>query len=131
LTFFMIGFRTEIRAFGEPPNVLVKKSRSLWLSFCGFGFVLGAPVLIDQATTRPRTGTVKGLRDPVIEVWKPVVLPTAWQVVGHEGVAGEAAPSTITRAAPTASPVARTAASTAASTATASASASLCRRAWA
>ena len=71
----MIGFRIEIRALGAPPKVLVKKSRSLWLLFCGFGFVLGAPVLIDQATSLPRTGTTKGFAAPVIEVWKPVVLP--------------------------------------------------------
>src|SRR5678815_3534110 len=107
----MIGFRTEIRALGVPPKVLTKKSKSLWLSLFGFGFVLGVPVLIDQATIRPRKETAKGLLAPVIELWKPVVFPIAWQLVGHEGVAGAAAPSTATRAAPTASPVARTAAS--------------------
>src|SRR5215203_1328763 len=125
----MIGFRTEIRAFGVPPNVLLKKSRSLWLLLLGFGLVLGAPVLIDQATIRPRTVETKGFRVPAIEVWKPVVLPTAWQVVGHEGVAGAAAPSTRTRAAAPAWPAPRTAASTIAATATAQAIASLCRRA--
>src|SRR3954453_21800832 len=99
LTSFMIGFSTEILAFGGPPNVLVKKSKSLWLLLFGFGFVLGAPVLIDHATIRPRKETANGFLAPVIDVWKPVVLPTAWQVVGQEGVAGAAAPSTATRAA--------------------------------
>src|SRR5947207_3256968 len=115
----MIGLSTAICAFGLPPKVLLKKSRSLWLSLFGFGFVPGAPSLIDQATTWPRTVTVKGLFDPVMLVWKPVVLPTAWQLVGHDGVAGAAAPRTITRAAASALPVARAAASTTANTATA------------
>src|SRR3954468_2221461 len=124
----MIGLSTEIRAFGVPPKVLTKKSKSLWLLFCGFGLVLGAPVLIDQATIRPRKGTANGLLAPVIEVWKPVVLPIAWQLVGHDGAAGAAAPSTETRAAPSALPVARTAVGAAAQTATATQRGSLCRR---
>jgi hypothetical protein len=62
-------------------------------------------------------------------VWKPVVLPTAWQLVGQDGVAGVAAPSTITRGAAPAMPVPMTAASTAAKTAIAVARVHLCRRA--
>src|SRR6185437_4716855 len=129
-TSFMIGLRTEILAFGEPPKVLLKKSKSLWLLLLGFGFVLGAPVLIDHATTRPRNGTVKGLLEPVIEVWNPVVLPTAWQLVGHDGTAGVAAPSTTIRGAAPASPVPRASASAAANTATAVMMPNLCRRAY-
>ena len=49
----MIGFSTETLALGAPPKVLLKKSRSLWLLLFGFGLVLGAPVLIDQATSAP------------------------------------------------------------------------------
>lgn len=79
--------------------------------------VLGAPVLIDQATIRPRTVTEKGFFAPVMFVWKPVVLPTAWQLVGHDGAAGVAAPSTIKRGAAPAMPVPMTAASSVAKTA--------------
>src|SRR5262245_41449083 len=121
----MIGFSTEMRAFGVPPKVLLKNSRSLWLSLFGFGLVLGAPVLIDQATTLPLTGTTKGLFWPVIETWKPVVLPTAWQLVGQEGTAEAAAPSTITRGAPVAAPVPSSSARATEKTATAATTASL------
>src|SRR5689334_6978134 len=123
----MIGLSTAMRARGGPPKVLLKKSMSDWLLLFGFGFVLGAPVLIDQATTRPRNRTLKGLFEPAMEVWNPVVLPIAWQAVGHDGVAGAAAPSTTTRGA--ASPVPTATASTAAKTATAVTMPSLCRRA--
>jgi hypothetical protein len=125
----MIGLRTEILAFGVPPKVLLKKSRSLWLLLLGFGLVLGAPVLIDQATIRPLEETRNGFLAPVIEVWKPVVFPTAWQVAGQDGVAGAAAPSTATRGAAPAWPVSSAAASSAANTATAIATASVYRRA--
>src|SRR5215208_4009977 len=125
----MIGFSTETLALGAPPNVLLKNSRSLWSLLLGFGLVLGAPVLIDQATSRPRKGTTNGFAAPVIDVWNPVVLPTAWQLVGHDGVAGAAAPSTSTRGAAPALPAPITAASRAATAATAAAMASLCRRA--
>src|SRR5436190_3331650 len=113
----MIGFSTAILAFGEPPKVLLKKSKSLWLLLFGFGFVLGAPVLIDHATSRPRNGTTNGLLDPVIEVWNPVVFPTAWQLVGQDGVADAAAPRTTTRGAAPAEPLPSAAASSAAKTA--------------
>src|SRR4029453_13975956 len=33
---FMIGLSTEILAFGVPPKVLLKNSRSLWLLLFGF-----------------------------------------------------------------------------------------------
>src|SRR4029450_11622854 len=125
----MIGLSTEILAFGVPPKVLLKNSRSLWLLLFGFGLVLGDPVLIDQATIRPREEATNGFLAPVIEVWKPVVFPTAWQVAGQEGVAGAAAPSTTTRGAAAAFPVASTAPSSAANTATAIATLSVCRRA--
>src|SRR6185369_14626174 len=119
----MIGLRTEILALGLPPNVLLKKSRSLWLLLFGLGLVLGAPSLIDQATIRPRNGATNGFWAPVIEVWKPVVLPIAWQLVGQEGVAGAAAPSTTTLGAASAEPVPSTAASAVTKTATAVATA--------
>src|SRR5689334_21599081 len=127
----LIGFRTAIRAVGGPPKVLVKKSMSLWLLLFGFGLVLGAPVLIDQATIRTRKDTTNGLFDPVIDVWKPVVLPIAGHPVGQEGVAGAAAPSTSTRGAAPALPVPSATASTAAKTASAVRMPSLCRRAYA
>src|SRR3954468_17695384 len=113
----MIGFSTETLAFGGPPKVLLKKSELLCLVLFGFGLVLGAPSLIDQATIRPRTLTRNGFLAPVMLVWKPVVLPTAWQLVGHDGVAGVAAPSTIRRGAAPAMPLPTTAASKAANTA--------------
>ena len=102
----MIGLSTAILRLGRPPKVLLKKSRSLWLLFFGFGLVLGAPSLIDQATIRPlavtservlragdrRSGSRWSCRPP-------------GSSSGTRGSAGAAAPSTITRGAAPAMPV--------------------------
>ena len=71
---------------GEPPKVLLKKSKSLWLLF-GFGLVLV------RGLDRPGDHASAGRDDerpfaPVMLVWNPVVLPTAWQLVGQDGTAG-------------------------------------------
>src|SRR5262249_49220440 len=123
------GSNPRSPAWGAPPKDLVKKSMSLWLLFWGLGLVLGAPVLIDQATIRPVNGATNGFFEPVMLVWKPVVLPTAWQLLGHDGAAGVAAPSTCVRGAASALPTPRAIASRVAKTATAEEMPSLCRRA--
>src|SRR6187455_1935566 len=81
----MIGFRTEMRAVGGPSKKSSKKSICFWL---------GRDILIDQATMAPLKGAAKGLLVRPIVLWKPVVLPIAWQESGHEGTAGAAAPRT-------------------------------------
>src|SRR5262245_26524568 len=77
----------------------------------------------------PSNGTTNGFFVPAILVWNPVVLPIAWQLLGQDGAAGVAAPSTWVLGAAPAVPVPRTTTSIAAKTAVAVTIPSLCRRA--